>query len=175
MRLCRSLHQSNNPLYLEVQPWVYSRESDCFVNVREKVNLEGGWERFGWAIWQPCGAFLAAQHHCVYEPPTISSWIDITPNRSDAEKILFLPDEKAVYENKRVDNKRLALVDDDRVREFDCLCGEQVEVDNSLRGKGLSAESRDALERHRSKLNLRSTSLRRELCNAYPLPDLPMK
>ena len=172
MTLCRSLHKFNCPREVEVRPWAFAHESQCFVNVRERVNIEGGSIRYGWALWQPCGAFLAAEHHAVWEPPSRTSWIDITPPRLPVNRILFLPDERAVYQGKLVDNKRLPLVEDHRFREFDRLCGEQIDIENSLRAKVLTPNTREILDKRWLDVSGRSQSLRRELYAAYPLPSL---
>jgi hypothetical protein len=165
MALCRLIHSSNEPCYEEVRPWSHARELQCFVNVREKVILEGGKIQYGWALWQPTGAFLAAEHHAVYVPQSGPPWVDITPHNSEVPRILFLPDEKAVYMNELVDNVRLPLVDDARVRELDRLSGEYIDILNS--GAGCVPAQ---LERRASEIDERLTPLRAELIRAYPIP-----
>jgi hypothetical protein len=171
--LCRLIHPSNAPSYVDVRPWAHARESQCFENVRERVNLEGGRIQYGWALWQPSGAFLAGEHHAVYEPQSGPPWIDITPHKSGAIRILFLQDEEAVYRNKLVDNKRLPLVDDGRVIEFLRLNGECIDVENSIRSAGhLTPSARERSEQRRDEIRSRIDSLRAELNEAYPLPRL---
>lgn len=166
--LCRLIHLCNEPCYVEVRPWAHALKSECFMNVRDKVNLEGGKIQYGWALWQPTGAFLTAEHHAVHEPQSGPPWVDITPHNSPAVNILFLPDEKAIYyPNVRCDNVRLPLVDDGRVREFDRLKGEYIAILNSGRGRvPAQLEPRVCEIEHR--LNL----LWMELVEAYPLPNL---
>jgi hypothetical protein len=135
------------------------------VNVREKIDLEGGNIQYGWALWQPTGAFLAAEHHAVYEPQSGPPWVDITPHNSNVTRILFLPDEKAVYVNKLVDNVRLPLVDDERVREFFHLKGEIIDILNSGGGY-VPAETEPRAHEIEQRLGL----LWKELIGAYPLP-----
>jgi len=172
-RLCRLIHPSNEPCYVEVRRWPHARESQCFVNVRERVDLEGGKIQYGWALWQPSGAFLAAEHHAVYEPQSGPPWVDITPRKSVAIRILFLPDEGAVYKNKLVDNKRLPLVDDGRVREFIRLNGEYIGVENSIRGAShLTLSAPEQLEQRSGEIKRRIDLLKVELDEAYPLPYL---
>jgi len=165
MALCRLIHPSNEPCSVEVRPWPHARKLQCFVNVREKVDLEGGKIQYGWALWQPTGAFLAAEHHAVYEPPSGPPWVDITPHNSDVARILFLPDEKAVYMGKLVDNVRLPLVDDERVREFHRLKGEFIDVSNSV-GECVPAQLEPRLREIGQRLDLLWT----EMIGAYPLP-----
>lgn len=135
------------------------------MNVREKVKLEGGSIRYGWALWQPTGAFLAAEHHAVYEPRSGPPWVDITPRSLEITRILFLPDEKAVYANKLVDNVRLPLVDDERVHEFNHLKGEYTDLLNSVRGA-----VPQKLESRVHEIEKRLSLLWTELIGAYPLP-----
>lgn len=167
MILCRLIHPSNLPRYVEVRPWPHARRLECFVNVREKVSLEGGKIQYGWALWQPTGAFLAAEHHAVYEPQSGPPWIDITPHNSIAVNILFLPDEKAIYTSMRRDNVRLPLVDDVRVLEFDRLKGEYKDILNLVRG-AVPAQLEPRVREIEQRLNLLWT----ELIEAYPLPSL---
>lgn len=135
------------------------------MNVREKVDLEGGRIQYGWALWQPTGAFLAAEHHAVYEPRSGRPWVDITPHNSGVAHILFLPDDKAVYLNKLVDNVRLPLVDDERVPEFFRLKGEIIDILNS--GEGcVPAQTEPRAREIEQRLDLLWT----ELIGAYPLP-----
>jgi hypothetical protein len=46
-KLCRLIHPSNEPCYVAVRPCPHARESQCFINVREKVSLEGGKAQYG--------------------------------------------------------------------------------------------------------------------------------
>jgi hypothetical protein len=98
---------------------------------------------------------------------------DITPRTSAATRILFLPDEGAVYENKLVDNKRLPLVDDECVREFIRLNGEYIGIENSIRGASrLTRGVSEQLEQRSREIKQRIDLLRAELDEAYPLPKL---
>lgn len=173
MTLCRRIHPSNKPCYVEVRPCPYAQKLDCFMNVQTKVNLEGGQIQYGWALWQPSGFFLAAEHHAVYEPKSGPPWVDITPHGSDATRILFLPDEKAVYDmnsDKRQDNIRMALVDDERVLDFFRLCGESNDIWNSVPGFGQKPQG--AAAQRLREIEQRQNMLKMKLETAYPLPTL---
>jgi len=171
MSLCRMIHPSNQPCYVEVRPDLNATLLDCFMNVQTKVNAEGGTIQYGWALWQPSGFFLAAEHHAVYEPKSGPPWIDITPHNSDAARILFLPDEKAPYDaNKRQDNIRMKLVDDERVLEFFRLSGESNDIWNSVPDFGQAPQG--AAARHLCEIEQRWKLLKAELDQAYPLPKL---
>lgn len=61
----------SEPLYVRVQPDLSTIRSECFSNVRRKVERGGGRIRFGWAIWQCAAFFIEAEHHEVYETPHI--------------------------------------------------------------------------------------------------------
>jgi hypothetical protein len=174
LSLCRRIHPFNQPGYVEVRPGLNAKALDCFMNVETKVKAEGGAIRYGWALWQPSGFFLAAEHHAVYEPKSGPPWVDITPHRSDVTRILFLPDEKAFYDmntDERRDNIRMAVVDDARAGDLFRLYGEYNDILNSVAGFGrvplTGAPAQRVLEIER-----RSELLKAELDKAYPLPKL---
>ena len=138
--LCRRIHPSNLPDYVNVKPEPGMKQVDCFPNVLKKVQAEGGSIRYGWAIWQ-CGPYyVEAEHHAVYEPPTGPPWVDVTPPLlANTDRILFLPDEVAVFDfdsDQQRDNMRMPLVDDSRVREFCDLSSERTAILNSVPGFG---------------------------------------
>jgi hypothetical protein len=114
-------------------------EEDCFANVRRKVERESGRIQFGWSIWQHGKFFIEAEHHAVYEPSEGHEWIDITSQDLPIDRILFLPDESAVYEfnsDQRRDNWRMPLIPDGRVQAICDLFAMRCEMINSVPGVG---------------------------------------
>jgi len=164
MALCRLIHPSNKPCYVEVRPSPLAWKLECFENVRAEIRLRGGRFITGWALWQPSGFFLAAEHHAVYEPLTGPPWLDITPHNSIATRILFLPDETAIDDvRRRRDNVRMPLVIDDRFSEFNRLCGELNDI---------SWRKHPGTEQRLLETKQRCDFLRAELDEAHPLPKL---
>jgi hypothetical protein len=138
--LCRRIQPANSPDYVPVKPGLGSKQVECFVNVRQKVEVEGGRMQFGWAVWQCSQYYLEAEHHAVYEPPSGPPWVDITPPLlATIDRILFLPDDNAVFDfnaGQLRDNIRMPLLDDARVQEFCDLSSERTLIFNSVPGFG---------------------------------------
>jgi hypothetical protein len=175
--LCRRIHPFNQPCFVDVRADPNAKLLDCFMNVQKMVDADGGRIQYGWALWQPAGFFLAAEHHAVYEPKSGPPWLDITPHNSEAARILFLPDDRAKYDmntDKRQDNIRMALVDDARATEYFRLLGEYNDILNSVPGFGnvplTGAPALRVLEIER-----RSTLLKAELDREYPLAKIGRK
>lgn len=106
----------------------------CFNNVRAKVAAQGGRMVYGWSIWQHANLFIEAEHHAVYEPPDGTAWVDITPQDIQTDRVLFLPDDTAVYDfetRKRTTNIRLPIVDDPRAQRVCDLFTEADDLFNS--------------------------------------------
>jgi hypothetical protein len=160
--LCRSIQPSNSPDYVQVKPGIGAKAVDCFVNVQKQVEAEGGRMQYGWAIWQCSQYYLEAEHHAVYEPVSGSPWVDITPPLLPTiNRILFLPDENAVYDfntDQLRDNIRMPLTDDARVRELCDLSSERTSILNSVPGfgqirlSGHRARRMDYIEKRRAVL-----------------------
>jgi hypothetical protein len=82
------------------------------------VTERGGRIQYGWAIWQCAQFFIEAEHHAVYDAMNGDPLIDITPQQPKIPKILFLPDDLAVYDSdttNKTDNHRMALVNAPRI------------------------------------------------------------
>jgi hypothetical protein len=91
--------------------------NECFENVRLQVAAHGGGIRYGWMLWEWPAILLEAEFHAVWANPQ-GSLLDVTPKVDGEKQILFLPNSTRIYENKYVDNVRMALRDDRDVREF---------------------------------------------------------
>src|SRR5258708_27145118 len=116
LELCERITPGRRPVFLAIKPDVGCAPSDCFENVRRKVEREGGRIQYGWALWEWPKVFIEAEHHSVYESVTGPAWVDITPCAEGSRRRLFLPDDDAPYafqdEGLRRDNIRMALSDD---------------------------------------------------------------
>lgn len=71
--------------------------SFCFQNVERRVEERGGSSAFGWAIWHLPGLYFEAEHHAVWRNK-LGNLIDVSPQLGDRRRLLFLPDESAVYD-----------------------------------------------------------------------------
>jgi hypothetical protein len=107
-RLLKYIDSEIELAILSIEPESFARESDCIGAVREKVKRAGGRIVYGWQIWK-CDHLVEAEFHAVWETPD-GELKDITPkNYPGITHILFLEDEKTIYEDKAIDNKRINI------------------------------------------------------------------
>ncbi|MEI9928558.1 MAG: hypothetical protein WDN44_13745 [Sphingomonas sp.] len=85
------------PLYVRVEPAEGARPAYCFDNSAAAAARHGGAAAHGWAIWRWPGRYFEAEHHAVWRRPD-GSLLDVTPQLGTPERILFLPDDAAVYD-----------------------------------------------------------------------------
>jgi hypothetical protein len=118
-----------------------ARERNCYVNVRDKVEKDGGRLRLGWAVWQHSNIFIEAEPHAVYDPGNGTPWIDCTPHDMPEGgrvwEILFILNDNGTYDFDTTDlpdNVRIPLVDDPRVQRALELFSEKVALLNSVPG-----------------------------------------
>jgi hypothetical protein len=165
-RLCLSIRSDAEPLYVDVKPESWAAPSECFPNVGRKVEESGGRIQYGWAIWQCSQFFIEAEHHAVYEGATGEPLIDITPQIPHVDRIIFLPDDSAVYDfvtTDRRDNRRLALLNDSRVHRILELFTARTSLLNEIPSVGgqveISGERLKRFEAIESEIQLLGSSL----------------
>lgn len=118
LELCETISFDAQPIYLDVEPEDFAEVNECFPNVEKMIKQCGGSIQYGWQIWETLPeVMIEAEFHAVWVD-TNGKYHDITPKELDIEKILFLPDNKTVYENKQVDNVRVSLTDDTLVSDY---------------------------------------------------------
>lgn len=93
-------------------------ENECFANVAAKIKLEEGCVQHGWAIWEWPHTILEAEFHAVWRHSTNASLLDVTPRADDETQVLFIPDSTREYSGNSIDNFRIPLREDPRIREF---------------------------------------------------------
>jgi len=116
-RLCRRIGQVSEPVFVEVGHPVDSRLNDCFMDVRMQVDDHGGSIQHGWTIWEWPGVFSEAEFHAVWRTPE-GRLLDVTKKKDGEDRILFAPDPYRVFENKRIDNIRMVIGRDPRIKEL---------------------------------------------------------
>lgn len=139
--LCDQIRPGVEPEYVRIDPGADDQISDCFNNVRRRVDQAGGDIVFGWAIWEWPRVFVEAEHHAVWAPPGGASRRDITPAADPTfRRRLFLADDKATYdfasEGVLRDNVRLAISEAPIVEAMFAAAAERVAVLNSIPGIG---------------------------------------
>jgi hypothetical protein len=142
LELCLRIVPSLQPTFIAITPDLDCEPADCFANVYRKIQRKGGGRiQYGWALWEWPGAFIEAEHHAVYEPPTGPPWLDVTPCNRGSRRRLFLPDDSATYdfENEGVlrNNVRLALSDDPLIEELFKAAQKRSAFYNQLPGVGV--------------------------------------
>ena len=114
-------------------------QSFCFDNVEARIGRAGGATVFGWAIWHLRGAYYEAEHHGVWRKRS-GELVDVSPQLNGYGKILFLPDETAVYDPARIrSNIIVAESDDPPAVELAAASRRRNEILDSYRMPGVSA------------------------------------
>ncbi len=117
---CKKINKNKNPVFINVAPTFEAKKNECFYNVRNHTEKNGGNIIYGWSIWIWKNVYIEAEHHAVWKTLN-EELVDITPKEDNEKKILFLPDSESVYDyenNKRLNNIKVELVDDPLLRKF---------------------------------------------------------
>lgn len=84
------------PVFIPSLPPSDAQEGFCFDNSAREAARHGGEAAFGWAIWHLRGAYYEAEHHGVWRKAG-GQLVDVSPQLNGFTKILFLPDDGAIY------------------------------------------------------------------------------
>ncbi|WP_157962052.1 YecA family protein [Acuticoccus kandeliae] len=114
---------------------------NCFVNVKEKVERDGGRIVYGWTIWEYPGVFIEAEHHAIHRDGE-DRLRDITPaDPGEGHQRLFLRDDTHPFDFERpwahLDNVRQALSKDPLIDRLFELSAERHKLFASLGAVGL--------------------------------------
>lgn len=93
---CASI-SSAEPVFVTSIPVPRAATSFCFENVERRVREKGGSVAYGWAIWHMPGLYFEAEHHAVWRNK-FGNLIDVSPQMGGRKRLLFLPDDAAVYD-----------------------------------------------------------------------------
>jgi len=116
-RLCNRIAPGAEPQCVRVLVESGTEVNDCFTNVESKIKRDGGRAQYGWAIWYLPGILMQAEFHAIWLSPK-GELIDVSPPSIPCTEIMFLPDPKRVYSGRQVDNIRIPLSKDQKVKEF---------------------------------------------------------
>jgi hypothetical protein len=111
LSFCRSLVPDSQPFYVSVQPELGFWPLQCLPNVAKKVEMSGGEGVRGWEISQLPKVYLEARFHAVWRSPT-GKYVDVTPEESGQQRILFLPDARHSSSEPPVQQHRFLLARD---------------------------------------------------------------
>lgn len=115
--LCNSISMHSHPSYIPVKVYPFSIKNECFYNVKQIVETNGGKIVYGWAIWQWANILIEAEAHAIWQNKE-NELIDITPHSYNENKILFLKDENLNYDGNVIPNVRKPLTESPLVKEL---------------------------------------------------------
>lgn len=79
-------------VYVEIKTESTAVKSECYNNVAEKIELEGGKIRYGWAVYDN-SYYVKAEKHAIWENPN-GELIDVSvANSENIRKIMFIIDD----------------------------------------------------------------------------------
>lgn len=122
LTFCNKINSTVEPHYVNVTPISEAIIYECFNNVINHIEKNGGMICNGWMIWLWHNVMIEAEAHAIWISPTGEEY-DITPKEEN--KILFLPDTNVEYIGKRIPNKRVALTDSKLVEKLILLSNEK--------------------------------------------------
>ncbi|MFG5776987.1 hypothetical protein ACFIQF_07910 [Comamonas sp. J-3] len=135
----KKLKIKEDPVYIDVELSKHAIVNECFANTSSQVDLNGGQQVLGWALWELPGVYFEAEFHAVWERPD-GVLIDITPKKELTSRILFLRDPGTSYTGEQVDNLRLPISNDPAVMDFIQASEEEVKFMNEGSRQGQYGE-----------------------------------
>lgn len=100
---CRKVCSGQAPVLVPHKPLAGKPLKECFSIVPEYIEINGGKQVFGWAIFELKKIWLEAEFHVVWETDD-GELVDITPREVPIEKIFFLPEPSRKYEGIQVNS-----------------------------------------------------------------------
>jgi hypothetical protein len=128
-QILKLLKAEFDPEYVEFRAEPNYIELDCFINVEKKVSQDGGKIVYGWTIWEH-KYFIEAEFHAVWENDD-EDLIDITPKANQATRILFVPDDRVLYDGRQIKNIRLNTSKNPLVNDLIIICDAYFQITNS--------------------------------------------
>lgn len=106
---------SDAPVYINIGRIADSQFNECFNNVAQMVEREGGERILGWQLWENT-FMIEAEMHAIWRTPE-NEYFDVTPKSIATPHIVFLADARLLLDGYQNDNVRInktgnGLVDD---------------------------------------------------------------
>ena len=156
--LCDRISPGQTPLYVSFAQQGGTKPHMCFENVRTIAAKLGGHAEYGWLIWEWKDNYLEAEHHAVWNRD--GKLVDVTPQSPSRARVLFLPEPGRCFDfegRRRIDNLRVPLRNDAKVREYLHLSARCIEIEELNSSGGDVVLSADAhFERDRIRYRLRT-------------------
>lgn len=94
LEFCREkIDPTTKPIFLKLVQAENCNFSDCFGNVENYIENNGGGVQYGWIIWETPNLFVEGEFHAVWVNNK-GEYVDITPKIDGEKEILFLPDSR---------------------------------------------------------------------------------
>jgi len=163
-RLCEKIGGLDEPVYLQVSPRSDSGIKDCFIDVQNQVSEHGGSIQHGWVLWEWAGIYVEGEFHAVWRKPD-GQMLDVQEKPDGEQRILFAPDSRRVFEGVRVDNIRMAVGRDPRIKEWIAIV-EKFDKIVSRDAQNVPFGSLVTLSTEAENLQLRSTAMEKALARS---------
>ncbi len=114
LAFCRDEIGQGLPLYIPVAPTPEAAPGQCYFNVLDEIERQGGEMQIGWLIWELPDMYLTAERHAVVDRS--GRFVDLTPAVGGERRVLFVPtDEDGIH---RIPNKYRALANHPLLERF---------------------------------------------------------
>ena len=169
LELCNEINPGIEPVWVPVRTIRNAIQNECFGNVKNKIERDGGSIQYGWVIWEWVNVLVEAEFHAVWRSRQ-GRLICISPNDQNENKILFLPDDSRAFNGKnRIDNIRKSLRQETVVDEF-IKISQQLFKEQERLTEGQFGLVTIHLTPTLRKLAVRYKELREEIKKLPPLP-----
>lgn len=116
-RLKKQISNSLEPILVPVSPRHSSKPRDCFADVAEQIQELGGTIQYGWTVWEWPEVLIEGEFHGIWRSPT-GELVDVSQKPDGEKQIMFIPDTKRIFLEKPLDNIRLPIGKDWRIKRF---------------------------------------------------------
>ncbi len=127
-KLIEKLNCNTEPVYVDCDLEKGEEIANCFPIVEKRVQESGGSQVMGWHI-RKGNLLVEAEFHAVWKTSE-GNLKDISPKDVLFKQILFVPDPKAKYEGKQVDNIRINISGNMLMDDFIEICGAIFKLEN---------------------------------------------
>jgi len=90
LEFCKTISPNYTPYYVDVIPDPEAVPSECYFNVKNRIDKIGGEILYGWCIREWPTLYIEAEHHAVWKSQ--DEILDPSPSIQGDSQSLFLPD-----------------------------------------------------------------------------------
>lgn len=101
LEFCRNeLGCGGAPFFIEITAARRAKPGECHYNVDHAIQVQGGRQVFGWAIWQG-HSWIEAEFHGIHETAN-GELVDLTPDADGETRRLFVVDTKHTFQGRAI-------------------------------------------------------------------------